>query len=322
MKPTEQLFTKILPFLKFKSDVYKSQESVEDLDVNSNDDVWKNDNEIFKNIFNFNNVLYNGGHKIKDKYIDLIAPKLQQTRLSFEIYCKSRFDDKTLDSKSIREFPKCSAYLIKRACQCDQVCIDKNISNLKYDPSCVIFDLENVNTDVSYLDSCDRQALRPYDGTLKLYKFGFNIERATKELNDSVIACCRTLTYAPDLICNAYELRDECKNEKFCMSKNFIVPGNCTLNFNKIKEILGIEKNGISTENLVSSTDNPTAQAAILMPIKDVNYFTIGLSGACLIIFLCLIVVSLFGKSVNKKIFFFSVIGVIIVFLSLILTLY
>ncbi|WUR04518.1 putative SP-containing membrane protein [Vairimorpha necatrix] len=321
MKPKDQLMINILPFIKLKSTVNKSQESSEYLDENSNEDVWEDVNKIFKGSFNFNNVLYIDSHKIKDKYIDLIAPKLQQTRLSFEVYCKSRPDNKTLDFKSIREFPKCNAYLIKRACQCDQVCIDEHIKNIIYDPSCVIFDLENVNTDVSYLDSCDREALRPYNGTLKLYKFGFNIERATKELNDSMNASCRSFTYAPDLICNAYELRDECKNEKFCMSKNLIVPGNCTLNFNKIKEILGIKKEDFFTENLVSSTDNPTAQAAILVPIKNVNHFTIGLSGACLVIFLCLIVVSLFGKSVNKKIFFFSVIGVMIVFLSLILTL-
>lgn len=177
-----------------------------------------------------------------EKYIDLFIPKRNQQKGMFEMLCAFAQGNPAMGTEEIVELPKCLSYLTKRACMCDKQCFEDN-KVTDFSSRCHLFDLKDLDTDVKYLDSCRRIAFKPVDGVLRKHKYGHNIERAGAVLLEDIEQVCDgKVDDISKATCDAYELREECRNDEQCM-RGAIRKINCANKekIGDIEKILGFD---------------------------------------------------------------------------------
>lgn len=168
--------------------------------------------------------------------------------------------------KDYKTIPKCIMHQSRKIFNCKPECIDSIWSDYKIDESCKIYDLENVNTDDSYVECINQNFgfLKPTVLTEEL------IEKKTELVKD-LDKLCDDSTLYNSTKCKAYQLRDKCRNDSTCLEKDFNYnrKSDCTnkdydKQVEEFQKILGIEignqnemTNGNSIRKLLSIENEP-----------------------------------------------------------------
>lgn len=119
-------------------------------------------------------------------------------------------------SDSISKLPKCLVHMTRKMCNCDQPCIGRSFARGKIDTTCNSYDLKNIWFDDNYRNCYF------LDATVKDGRFiksdAYNmVERDGIKFMKGIYDLCVNKEIFKTLLCKAYELRDECKDEANCL---------------------------------------------------------------------------------------------------------
>lgn len=115
--------------------------------------------------------------------------------------------------KEIRMLPKCMMHLTRKLCNCDSKCVTEISENFEFDDRCPLFDLENVETDDSYIELCKKYDLVPENGKMVQYVSNHNKDQNLNEFQIKINELCDDSTKLSDTQCIAYKLRDISDND-------------------------------------------------------------------------------------------------------------
>lgn len=132
--------------------------------------------------------------------------------------------------QQIEILPKCMMHLTKKICKCDKKCVSDSFKDYKFDENCSLFDLQNIDTDDKYIEKCKVYDHRPENGKMIKRVVGKNINETAEQFLNKFDELCDDNNKFDEVQCDAYDLRDECLNDKQCIQEsiNFVKKSNCT----------------------------------------------------------------------------------------------
>lgn len=145
----------------------------------------------------------------------------------------------------LKTIPKCMMHTSRKICNCKPECVENIWKDYKFDQNCKLYDLENFNTDDSYIDNCFPPRLNSND---VLEEVKLNPDQVKSEFTKELDELCNNSSLLSSTKCKAYQLRDECRNDSTCLKEDFTynLKNNCsnkeyTKQVEDFEKILGIE---------------------------------------------------------------------------------
>lgn len=126
-------------------------------------------------------------------------------------------EDQTRLKKNLKDLPKCLVHFTRKVCNCDRVCVAEKFSITSFDHTCEYHDLENLYLDDTYRD-CSFLKYKVVDGNIVMNNATISYYDLRDALYFDINKLCFDKNQLNALQCSAYDLRDECKDKKYCIS--------------------------------------------------------------------------------------------------------
>lgn len=130
---------------------------------------------------------------------------------------------------NLKNIPRCMVKLTRSMCKCNRDCASDSYFKMKFDLSCLIYDMNDLYIDINYVD-CQFLDYKIVDNYMVPSAIGNYLTNSRIRFYKEISKFCKTPNYAFDNIqCAAYELRDACNDNKLCLeiSLNANFPENC-----------------------------------------------------------------------------------------------
>lgn len=121
-----------------------------------------------------------------------------------------------LEDASIVNLPKCLVHFTKKLCKCNHECVGKSFVGSNIDTGCISFDTQNLWYDDNYKD-CRFLKWSINNGSVSYVQDLALDENLSNQIMTGIDKLCHSKENFEDLLCKAYDLRDNCQNKENCM---------------------------------------------------------------------------------------------------------